>query len=461
MLLFTRSPWVLVLLAVLGTALPAQGQRYLAAPRAGASLLPGSVCIARVVDARFQRLGAGQFITTGPLLPMPATFEEGLASTLESFFAHYAPGQPGATPLLLRVTGLSVAAPRGLMARAGLVADLYAPQPDSSYRQVLHLALGNEQLAEFGMFRAPHATNLGALLLNVAAASRAQDTWLPGGPVVPAAYVRAVEPHPAEQLPVLAAEEPPQAGFYHSLPEFWANAPSELGPPDFDARPYSGVDWVGESEIKAYRFGPDGRRVPANDVWGFCDGRDFYLRQGNEFYRLRREGMGFVFRGRVGEGPAMHTTRTALNVLMLASVATGGPGVFTTGVAERPAMMNLDLLTGVSTLTATTGGTDFRARPTQLYLYRPPAAKGPPVRVRLAADEPAQELAAGDYLSFTLPASQAVQVCLLRADGSETCLPVGLAPEATTYLECQPDQPTPFQPVPAKTGETALRRLLR
>lgn len=447
------------LVALLAATSPTQAQRWLAVPTAKEPLAPGTVYISRVVDARAVRASAELYNPERPQLPRPAAFEAGLAPVLREFFNRYAPAQPVAVPLVLRIIGLDVAEVAGPGVRAGLQADLYALRPDSSYRLVHHLSLLAERSSFLVSQRAAHADNLGTLLLEVAARSRDQASWLAAGPAYPAAFVLNSQPQPAEQLPILNASVQPRPGYYHSPTEFWLNEPSEPGQPDLAARPYTGTEWVGELEIKAYRRGPDGQRAPATDVWGLCDGQDFYLFWGGDFHRLQRQGQEFLFRGRVGQGAVLHT---ALNVLMVGTIVSGSPVVVTNhGQAEHPVPMRLPVLTGVVAPAAAAGASGLAARPTQLYLYRPQAAKGPPVRVRLAADEPARELAAGDYLSFTLPASQAVQVCLLPASGPETCLPVELTPEATTYLEYQPNQPTPFQPVPAKTGEAALRRLVQ
>lgn len=161
----------IVLLAALALAtLPGRAQRQLPPPQPEAPLSPGRARIARVVDARFERLGTGSYAPTGSLPPSPAVFDAPLPQVLQVFFDAVAPGQPAATPLLLRVTALDVAEPRSATACAGLVADLYAPQPDSSYRLLRHLALYAEQ--GVGIGRPPHAANLSQLLLGVVLAAR-------------------------------------------------------------------------------------------------------------------------------------------------------------------------------------------------------------------------------------------------------------------------------------------------
>jgi hypothetical protein len=121
----------------------AQGIYYLQAPTATAALVSGPAYIARVVDARAQRTSIGWVMARGSPLHKPAMFREGLLATIRPFLAHYAPGQPGAVPLVMRLTGLEIAERTDNFseaALAGLTADFYAPQPDSSYRLVAHFA---------------------------------------------------------------------------------------------------------------------------------------------------------------------------------------------------------------------------------------------------------------------------------------------------------------------------------
>jgi hypothetical protein len=237
------------------------------------------------------------------LLPVPATFRNGLVPTLQAFFAQYAPGQTEAIPLVMRVTALEIADTPEAM--ASIITDFYAPQPDSSYRLVVHFAqMLTKPIGRWANATAKLNDNLGDLLLTAALASRTQAAWQSQGPTYPSAYVLAPESHPAEILPILDPNVQLKTGFYHSLTEFWYNQPSEPGQPEVELRPYISAEWAGDSEVKPYRRSADGQRVPATNIWGFSDGREFYLQQGRNFYRLVRRGQGFVFHGRIGDDPA-------------------------------------------------------------------------------------------------------------------------------------------------------------
>jgi hypothetical protein len=439
--------------------LAAQGIYYLEPPAARTALAPGPVYIARIVDARAQRASLG-WVNRGEGLPQPATFRAGLRATLQPFFDSYAPGRPGAVPLVLRLTGLEIAETLGYVktAAVGCTADLYAPQPDSTYRLVARFAQVHEQSAT-----KHHADNLGALLLDVAAAGRNQLAWRPAGSAYPAAFVLAPASHPQEQLPILQPDARPRPGIYHSIVEFWDNQPSEPGLPDVKKRPYLNTEWAGDSEVKLYRHLPANKLELVTDAWGFCDGQDYYFRRERSYYRLRRQGPGFVYYGQVGEDPQYKRAANsqALNKsMMLGSVMAAA----STPSLGRRALFTLHVLPGTAsldqapTLAETPGGT---SRPTHLFVYRPRTAKGPPVRIRLAAGQPAQELIAGDFLTFEPASDQPVQVYVVPATGPEVNLSVTPTADAPTYLECRPAAEMPLRQVPDAEGAAAVTKMVR
>jgi hypothetical protein len=439
--------------------LAAQGIYYLEPPAARTALAPGPAYIARIVDARAQRASLGS-VNRGEGLPQPATFRAGIRATLQSFFDSYAPGGPGAVPLVLRLTGLEIAETLGYVKTAvvGCTADLYAPQPDSTYRLVARFAQVHEQSAT-----KRHADNLGALLLDVAAAGRNQLAWRPAGSAYPAAFVLAPASHPQEQLPILQPDARPRPGIYHSIVEFWDNQPSEPGLPGVEKRPYLNTEWAGDSEVKVYRQLPANKLELVTDAWGFCDGQDYYFRRERSYYRLRRQGPGFVYYGQVGEDPQYKqaaNSQTLNKSMMLGSVMAAA----STRSLGRRALFTLHLLPGTAsldqapTLAETPGGT---SRPTHLFVYRPRGDKGPAVRIQLADDQPAQELAAGDYLTFEPTSEQPLRVCLLPANGPAVYLPVTPTAEAPTYLECRTTAAEPLRQVKDAAGAAALNRLVR
>jgi len=362
--------------------------------------------------------------------------------------------------LVMRLTNLEIAeAPNGLVetATVGLVANFYAPQPDSSYRLVAHYAQTYAQSAldATGL----HPGTIGKVLLEAAALARAQAPGAAVGPSYPLAQLLAAQPLPGETLAVLDPATRPRAGYYHTISEFWHNQPSEPGPPTVEVRTSLGAEWAGDKQVKPYRTSASGRREAVTDAWGFCDGEAFYVRLGSDFYLLKRNGSNFDFFGRAGANPVLFT---AMNALAVATIATTGIGTFSTD-AEHRVLYHLNLLTGTFSLNQTTSAatTTVANRPTHLFIYRPRAEKGPAVRIRLAEGLPVQELMAGDFLTFEPASDQPLRVCLLPATGPETYLAVTPTSEAPTYLECRPAGPAPLRKVDDKAGAAAISRLVR
>jgi len=462
----TRWFWLVIGLLAGSRAGAAQGVYYVPAPKVQAGLVAGPAYVARLIDARQQRTSIGWVMASGSPLHKPVMFREGLLATLRPFLARYVPGQPGAVPLVMRLTGLELAERTDRfseVALAGLTADFYAPQPDSSYRLVAHFAQVREQsaLSLVGDATGLHAANMGAILLAAVIQSRDLPHWLGAGPSYPAAYVLAPEPHPAEALPVLLPATQPQPGYYRSLTDFWQNQPTEPGPSIVEARPYQGTEWAGEYEVKPYRRNADGKLALATDVWGFCDGQHFYVRREQDFYQLRRQGQDFVFYGRIGQDPQFRAANRAaasslggITGALLADAAAAS--------ADKRVLFTLSLLTGnVSLDQPSQNAGEVTARPTHLFVYRPRNAKGAPVHIRLAAGQSAQELAAGDFLTFEPASDQPLEVYLVPATGPEVSVVVTPTAETPTYLECRPTAATPLRQMPDAVGEAAITRLVK
>jgi hypothetical protein len=441
----------------------AQAFHYLPAPQVAVARIAGPSYVASVIDARPQRASLG--------LVMDGSTP--LAATLRSFFSKYAPGQPGAVPLVLRLSGLEIAempgslveGRLGQLATAGLVADFYAPQPDSSYQLVAHFAQLREQKALD--VTGSHAANLGSLLLAVAEVGGQPAKWRPDGPHYPKALIVSPQALPNEALPILSPTVRPQPGFYHALTDFWYNKPSEPGLPIVERRPYAAREWAGDQEIKAYRA-TAGRNVLATDVWGFSDGQDFYLRRGYNFYKLERRGTDFLFFGPADEDVEFRkasSSRAASAGLMVGGVlGSAAAGIADATLSDGPrAQLKLSALTGEVRLAQShaSAATAVANRPTNLFIYRPRDAKGPAVRIRLADDLPAQDLVAGDFLSFEPASDQPLRVCLLPAAGSPAYLAVTPTSEAATYVECRPAAAVPLRKMDDKTGAAVLTKLSR
>ena len=458
-----RATVLLILTSVAPGA--AQVIQYLPPLPAPASAVPSNLAarIGRVVDARLARPALGT-TQAGGRVSQQVMFRDDLAQTLQAYFARYAPGPAGAAPLVLRLTRLTVDEAwwgGQLRATATLEADFYHHEPDSSYRLVVSFAKSVQQFVAGGQPAAliSHNTNLSALLLDVATVAGNAAGWMADGPAHPATRVFGPRISPNTAFPILAAGAVWKPGFYWTLREFQLNQPSEPGPPDVEKQSYQSGGRVSEDGVQHFHRNAAGKRALTTDGWGFCDGTFIYLRLGFSFYPLRKQGADFVFSVLTGQSSGL---RNAANALSLAA-GYGAMVPLHTG-SEHRTLYRLDLASGEvnpvlganQELLITVPG-----RPTQVFIYRPRGAKGPPVGIKFADDQPAQQLAAGEYLSFSPPANQPLEVHMLPATGPEAALPLVATPDAPVYLECRPADEAPLRQVSQKTGDAGVSRLLK
>lgn len=440
----------------------AQVIQYLAAPQGITPLPAAPAYIARVIDARPSRTALG-YTTASDAIAQPLMFRDELAAIMQRCFDHFAPSQPQAVPLVMRLTKLEVGEDLRYLSTAKVTATMeaifFAPQPDGTYRTVANFTHTLQQPIAGGAGAAlvSHAANLSALFLSAAAVGGNQAGWLATGPVYSAPQLTVVQQSTTSH-PVSKPGAPHKPGFYYSWEEFRADSPSEPGVPEVETRPYAGSQWIGSDEIKPYHT-LNGQRVLATEVWGFSDGQQVYIRQGHDFYLLRPHEYDYVFFGRAGTDALSHS---AINILGAASALTTGVYVRSTN-PEHQALYRLSTETGRVSLSPSMGETlaSGAERPTQLFIYRPRNAKGDAVRVRLSTGEPAQELVAGDYLSFSPPIGPPITVYLTPATGPEIVLPVALTPSTATYFEYRPTKPQSLRQVKQEVGAAAVTRLVK
>lgn len=449
-------------LGVNGGLCEAQVVQYLAEPQNLTALPPAPAYVARVVDARPYRTALG-YTKAGGAVAQPLMFREELAVVMQSCFARFAPSQPQAVPLVLRLTKLEADENTRYLGTAKVMATmegvLFAPQADGTYRAVATFSQTLQRPVSGGAGAAlvSHTLNLGTLFLNAAAVGANQAAWLAPGPAYSAAQVAAVQ-QPTAPRQLLAPGAPRKPGFYYSWAEFSADSPGEPGVPDVEIRPYAGSQWIGYDNIKPYHL-LNGKRVLASNVWGFSDGTQVYIRQGQDFYQLRPHEDDYIFFGRAGTDALTHST---INVLGAASALTTGIYVRSTNPEHR-VLYRLSTASGLVTQSESMGTTvsSGSERPTQLFVYWPRGAKGPPVRVRLSTEEAPHELRAGDFLSFSPPAGITATVYLAPATGTEIPLPIIATSQSAIYLEYRPAEATPLHQVKEEVGAAAVTRLVR
>jgi hypothetical protein len=386
-------------LARLGAA---QVVQYLPPLVAVHAVLPGLVGVSRVVDARPSSPPTLGYSLAGGAGPQPVTFAQPLAPTLLAFLQQQVPLSkiPG-QELVMRLTRLEIEELK-LQAVARLEAEFYRMAPDSSYQLVARCTkaaqrpvTGRREVALI-----VHSQNLSDVLQRALSTGGNLTQWLPNGPRRPNSQLQAPESvGPAgSRWPILAEGATRRPGFYRTFDDFRNNRPTEADHLEVERHPTSNAERADDYGVAPYYREANGRRKPATIYWGFSDGQHAYIRFDFAYYRLLPQPGGFMF-----DTQAKLRSNGALYVM-------GGIYPVASIKPRERYELDLDTDTGVPflpahhTLKPQSQLLNPQSRPTQLLIYRPRSAKGPTAQIRLAPDQPAQSLAAGEYLQFSPPA---------------------------------------------------------
>jgi hypothetical protein len=449
-----------LLLSILTLARSGEAQvtQYLPQLVAARAVQPGLASVSRVVDARPGRPMALGYSLSGGAGPQPVTFAQPLVPTLLAFLQQgVAPSVISGRELVMRLTRLEIEELK-LQTLARLEAEFYQMAPDSSYQLVARYAetaqrpiAGKREVALIA-----HSQNLSELLLGALGVGGNAARWRPNGPRRLRNQLQAPEAaRPAgPRWPILAEGATRQAGFYRTFDDFRNNRPTEADRLEVERHPTSNAERADDYGVAPYYREANGRRKPATIYWGFSDGQHAYIRFDFAYYRLLSQPGGFMF-----------DTQTKLR-------SNGGlyinGGFYPTASIKPHEHYEIDLdtdtgvpfLPGHHSLKPQSQLLNPQSRPTQLLIYRPRSAKGPAAQIRLAPDQPAQSLAAGEYLQFSPPAGQPLTVQVQLASGAEATLPVLPTAESAVYLEFRPGQAVPLQQVKAEAGAAAVSRLV-
>jgi len=449
------------LLGLLATARPAAAQQVYHVELSGQPLaLPTrTFFIKQVADGRPSRVPiVGTVLRGMGNVPRPADLQPSPALALQAVCDAQLPARPTDQPVLAVVRALFVQENMTFtteQARDDLGLDFYLLDAAGQ----AHFALSaTETVASKGMeTTGRHGRQLvqalQACLTQLAATDWASAAARPGVPVADAVAGRPGDAGPA--YPVLA-EAGRRAGFYRTFLDFRNNTPIETPALVVESKANTHQGWGGSAVYLPYLQRPDGSAGEAlRGAWGFSDGKQLFIYQRNGYYLLLRHEDGFRFLGPSGPDPQAMTTGA-----LLGGVAGGLAASAST--SNQPTDYSLDLRTGrVAPLELATVRVPAVERPTQVFVYRPRAAKGPAARLRLGAGQPVRELAAGDYLELAPVAGQPLQISLLPLTGPEMPLTVVPTSEAPTYLECQPTGAAPLRQVDATTGAAALTKIVK
>ncbi|MDJ0367756.1 hypothetical protein QMK33_21635 [Hymenobacter sp. H14-R3] len=429
----------------------AQVVQYLPPLVAARAVPPGLVGVSQVVDARPGRPMALGYSLSGGAGPQPVTFAQPLAPTLLAFLQQQVP--PSKTPgqeLVMRLTRLELEELK-LQTLAHLEAEFYRMGPDSSYQLVARCAEAAQRplTGKREAALVAHSQNLSDVLLGALGTGGNLAQWLPNEPRRVNSQLRAAEPAPptGSRWPILAEGATRRAGFYRTFDDFRNNQPTEADRLEVERHPNSNAERADDYGVTPYYHEANGRRRPATIYWGFSDGQHAYIQFDFAYHRLLPQLGGFMF-----------YTPPKLR-------GYGVPAYGTAALTRERYELNLDTGTGTPFLPTQRSLSAQHlpnplSRPTQLLVYRPRSAKGPAAQIRLAPDQPAQSLAAGEYLQFSPLAGQPLTVRIQLAGGMEVTLPVLPTAETAVYLECRPGQDVPLQQVKVEVGAAAVSRLI-
>lgn len=442
-------------LARLGAAQVAQSLPTLVAAHA---MPPGLVGVSRVVDARPGRPLALGYSLSGGAGPQTVTFAQPLAPTLLAFLQQQVP--PSETPgleLVMRLTRLEIEELK-LQAVARLEAEFYRMAPDSSYQLVARCTETTQRpiTGRREVSLIVHSQNLSDLLHRALSTGGNLTQWLPNGPRRLNSQLQAPESvkSAGPRWLILAEGATRRPGFYRTFDDFRNNRPTEADRLEVERHPNSNAERADDYGVTPYYREANGRHKPATIYWGFSDGQHAYIRFDFAYYRLLPQPGGFMF-----------NTQTKLRSNG-ALYINGGLYPTASIKPHEHYEIDLDSDTGVPFLPAHHSSNpqsrllNPQSRPTQLLIYRPRSAKGPAAQIRLAPDQPAQSLAAGEYLQFSPLAGQPLTVQIQLASGVEATLPVLPTAETAVYLECRPGQVVPIQQVKVEVGAAAVSRLV-
>jgi hypothetical protein len=440
-----------------------------------------SMYVEQVVDGR-----AGKPASIGTIYKglndksAPVLFRQSLETEFTAWLGQQLPARPTDRPVLLCVRQLLVSetVTNNLLggnttATAQLAVDLYIRRPEG-YQ---FIGSRNAQLNRPGIsMNADHALHVAQLLQQCLAVLTVADlTAAAGRPSRSLAQVLATATAGPTKAAILRAARP-RRGVYFSFEQFIANQPDTAAQVRIDTvrgntlrakalgtnTGTNGLGWEGTILLRA-KVRANGSLVPMKQVWGFADGNQAFVRQGNLYRPLNRLRDFYTY---VGAAP-MDYTASRQRVLGSGAVGLGG-------VAGRPITGAIDTPeddTGqpmVFALNMSTGyvapypplGQPLPHDTAFIYVYRP--ASGPAeAQPILLNDHVVGKLLPGQYLELMWPHfGQAVRLSMGTA-GGHTLLVVPNTATAN-YIRLLPGATlTPWHWMPAKQGEAEVDALER
>ena len=438
------------------------------------------VSVEQVVDGRPGRPASVGTIYKGlNEKSVPVLFRQSLEAELTAWLGQQLPARPTDQPVVLlcvRQLLVSETVTNNLLggnttAMAQLAVDLYTRRPEG-YQFIISR---NAQLNRPGIsMNADHALHMAQLLQQCLATLTAADlTAAAGRPLRSLAQVLATAPAGPTKAAILRAVRP-RRGVYFSFEQFVANHPDTAAQVRVDTvrgntlrakalgtnTGTNGLGWEGTILLRA-KVRANGSLVPMKQVWGYADGTQAFVRQGNLYRPLNRLRDFYTY---VGAAPIDYSA-SRQRVLGSGAVGLGG-------VAGRPIAGAIDTPeddTGqpmVFALNMSTGyvapypplGQPLPHDTAFIYVYRP--ASGPAeAQPILLNDHVVGKLLPGQYLELKWPHfGQAMRLSMGTAGGPTLLVVPNTA--TANYIRLRPGAAlTPWHSMPATQGEAEVDAL--
>ncbi|MBD2721913.1 hypothetical protein [Hymenobacter armeniacus] len=454
------------------TANPKAKPFYLDLSAQQINLSERNLYVEQVVDGRPGRPPLGFIYRGFDELQVPVLFQHSLEDEMTAWLQHVLPSRPSDHAVILcirqmRVSEMVRGQTRKAIASAELVADVYAHLPDGYHfvRSVADLA-SQEGIS----INSNHAYRM-ALAMQRCLEQTGSIDWTQAGrrPArTPAQLTTEKSPAPARAAILRAAV--PRSGVYHSFGQFLANRPDTTALLRLDtlgANNLSNVfnphtptgkssEWTGTTLLRGQARAANGDRLPADDVWGFSDGRHAYLRQLNDYRLLSRQGDFYTF---VGAAPVdvyaakKQAAQNAAALVMGVAPYAFGP----VGNTGQPVVYSLDLRTGQATPYSALGQAQ-QPDTAFVYVYRPLGGPAEAQRV-LLNDRVVGQLKPGEYLELIwVHLGRPMRLSVGTAGGAAVLAAPSTA-TANYFKLLSSSAASPWQWMPARQGEAEVDAL--
>ena len=462
---------LLLFTLLLGTYLGARAQNYYLDLSRQKLDVPGrTVAVDQVLDGRRDSLPIGYVyrgLSNNHLLPV--TFRNGVGAELTTLIHDQLPARPTdyRVVLCLRRLYIKEQHTKGLeLAEAYLNMDAYMHQPDGYH---FLQSVASHVSASEGDVTHLHAGQVTQLVSYTLSQLSTQADW-ETALVQPARTLAQLPTDEPVALPSRAEREPlppilreaPRRGIYRSFAQFLANQP--------DISQAFRIDTV-QPQLRSYLAMYHWNRVPwvrpmvadaqghwaVPVIWGFSDGQALFVRRGEYFFPLLRQGRFFTT---VGNAPfdSPYANADEAGIAQASDMLTTFNNLSNT--SDVPVGYAVDMRSGklerYPGLRAPT-----RPDTAYVYVYRPARAAGPPQMQVWLNSKKVGELRPGEYLELPWPYYATLfSLCLIDESQGSACQHVIPDVKRPNFLRVtfSPEAPL-WQWVPAEEGLADLDEL--